>query len=128
MTLAGALAHPARSGQSQQAVVAEQPDDLGQLRLPTDQAAQLASSVGPFWFIRGYLSEGRHWLTATAERAGPAADQWKARALTEAALLAGFAEDYDAAQRYGEQGLALNRQVGNAEGIAFPWWFSARSQ
>ena len=89
------------------------------LRQDGDLGVRLASSLGPFWFVRGYLSEGRRWLVTTTGRAGPEADRWSAKALTQAALLAGFAEDYDEAKGYGEQGLALNRHLDDPEGIAF---------
>ena len=51
---------------------------LAALRWAHEHAAhqfglRLASALGPFWYFRGYFSEGRHWLdTFLAATAGPA--------------------------------------------------------
>ena len=79
--------------------------------------ARLAGALWPFWFARGFLSEGTGWLTRTARGTETSTDA-KAKALNGAAMLAGFQESYDDAKAYGEQSLAIYRELGDSEGMA----------
>jgi tetratricopeptide (TPR) repeat protein len=81
---------------------------------------RLAVALDHFWYIRGYSSEGRHWLESTAEAARDRADlaALRAKALYGAALHAAYMGDFDAAFALGEAGLALTRQVGDKVEIA----------
>jgi len=83
-----------------------------------ETGARIAGALWPFWFARGYLSEGTRWLTSTAGRTGPSSAAARAKALNGAALLAAFGEEYDAAKAYGEQSLALYRELADPQGIA----------
>jgi non-specific serine/threonine protein kinase len=72
----------------------------------------------PFWFARGYLSEGRRWLENAASRSGPAATSARAKALNGAGSLATFQEEYGAAKALIEEALRISRKLGDQEGIA----------
>jgi predicted ATPase/DNA-binding CsgD family transcriptional regulator len=81
---------------------------------------RLAAALWPFWFARGYLSEGRRWLEDAILRSSsePGAALARARALNGAGSLATFQEEYDAAKALIEEGLVLNRELGDKEGVA----------
>ena len=80
--------------------------------------ALLAGALWPFWFARGFLSEGTGWLTRTARRTGPSSARAQAKALNGAAMLATFQESYDEAKACGEQSVALYRALGDPAGTA----------
>jgi hypothetical protein len=82
--------------------------------------ARLAAALWPFWFARGYLSEGRRWLESAVSESGSMAPTAKANALNGAGWLATFQEEYGAAAILVEEGLALYRELGDKEGIAPP--------
>ena len=79
---------------------------------------RLAAALWPFWFARGYLSEGRRWLESTITRSAPAVTLARAKALNGAGSIATFQDEYEAAKALIEEGLALNRELGDEEGIA----------
>jgi DNA-binding CsgD family transcriptional regulator len=79
---------------------------------------QLAAALWPFWFARGYLSEGRRWLEIAVSQSGRAAPRTRAKALNGAGWLATFQDEYGAAKIMIEEGLALYRELGDKEGIA----------
>src|SRR6185503_10486469 len=61
-----------------------------------DTAQRLAGALQPFWFRRGYWSEGRRWLEdALAMDSGATQNQFfRAKALFEAGMLARFQGDF----------------------------------
>jgi non-specific serine/threonine protein kinase len=80
---------------------------------------RLASAVWRFWTIRGYLSEGRGWLTrllAAAPRAQAAAA--RAKALKAAGGLALEQADYSDARALCDEGMALYQELGDRRGVA----------
>jgi non-specific serine/threonine protein kinase len=79
---------------------------------------RLAAALGAFWSTRGYLSEGRSWLEGAASRSGPEATQARAKALNGAGWVAMLQDEYGAARPLIEEGLALNRELADKEGIA----------
>jgi predicted ATPase/DNA-binding CsgD family transcriptional regulator len=79
---------------------------------------RLAAALWPFWFARGYLSEGRSWLQSVITRSAPASTLARAKAFNGAGSIATFQDDYQAAKALIEEGLALNRELGDEEGIA----------
>jgi len=84
-----------------------------------DIGLRLAGALWRFWWQRGYLSEGRRWLTALLEATAAAPpDAARARALHGAARLAYGQGDYAQAATLAEQGLALSRALGSASGSA----------
>jgi predicted ATPase/DNA-binding CsgD family transcriptional regulator len=78
-----------------------------------------AASLGRFWDIRGYLSEGREQLdrllAQPASQAPPAA---RAAALDGQSVLARRQGDYHVAAALQEESLALRRRLGDRPGIA----------
>src|SRR6266508_4585206 len=78
---------------------------------------RLAAALGEFWWPRGHLKEGRHWLARVLEwsDAPPAA---RAKALYRAGELAYGQADYHAAMPLLEQSLALYRQLEDKRGLA----------
>lgn len=78
---------------------------------------RLASAVARFWLVRGYLTEGRGWLSrllAAATEAGPVA---RAKALNWAGILAWKQGDYPAAQAHYERCLSIRHELGDRPGV-----------
>jgi non-specific serine/threonine protein kinase len=96
-----------------------------------DLAARLSGALYRFWYTRGHLSEGRHWLEAalsllsaephTRELIADTAEQprmrLRAKTLNRAAVLADEQGDYARATADYEVALALFRQLHDAKGI-----------
>jgi hypothetical protein len=88
-------------------------------RAPSDAAAglRLAVALARFWFMRGYLSEGRRWLTALLEgTAAPA--ELRGKALHAIGGLAREQGEYLTARSSLEASLTLRREIGDSAGIA----------
>ena len=68
------------------------------------------------WYLRGYWSEGREWLTAILG-SGAAAGRPRAMLLRRVGQLAWLQGDYPAARAGLEECLALYREVGSAEDL-----------
>src|SRR5258706_2926289 len=83
-------------------------------------ALRLAGTLWMFWWVHGYLSEGRTFLErALAAREGSEASSIGAKALFAAAHLAFVQSDYERAEALCEESLALYRELGDQRGIAF---------
>jgi len=82
-----------------------------------DLALQLAAALGPYWYMRGSLTEGHEWLAA-ATAASSAPSPTLARALTHAGWVAYWQGDYERSRSLAEQGLAVARDLGDAMEIA----------
>jgi tetratricopeptide (TPR) repeat protein len=78
----------------------------------------LAVSLSRFWYVRGYLAEGRgrleHALDATADQA----PEQRRRAFTAAASFGLLQGDHAAAIRFADEALAAAREEGNARFVA----------
>ncbi len=90
-------------------------------------SARLAVALSKFWSARGYLSEGRIWLTEAAAWAetttvsaenSVAALALRAKTLAWVGLFATWQADHDAAQAAIEASLALYRELGDSAGTA----------
>ncbi len=81
---------------------------------------RLAGALRWFWFIRGHWSEGRAWLERALTRKSEAPGSEAARALLGAAMLARFQGDLGQARAWCEDGLAMSRNLGDKESLA---WF-----
>ena len=79
---------------------------------------RLAAALWPFWFTRGYLSEGRRWIESAVARTDSSAALARAKALHGAGVIATFQDDCGGAKALVEEGLALFRALGDKEGIA----------
>ena len=76
----------------------------------TESALRLARALEDFWSMRGYLREGRRWLTAAlADKVGASATT-RARALTTAQFMAFHQGDYKEATELCEEVLAMPRE------------------
>ena len=90
-------------------------------------ALRLAAALWRFWYVHGYLSEGRAWLTKLLEQTADARSDGaldgallaaRARALAGAATLASTQGDLRQTAALGAESLALCRATGDREGLA----------
>jgi non-specific serine/threonine protein kinase len=100
-------------------------------RHDAEMALMLSAALPRFWFVRGYLSEGRRWLNealGTADfgvrngvtpESNPKLASARARALNGAGLLAYPQGEYTVARSLLEQSLALLRELDDRQNIAF---------
>ncbi len=87
---------------------------------PREIALRLVGALWMFWWVHGYLSEGRTFLErALAASEGIEASSIGAKALFTAAHLAFVQSDYKRAEALCEESLALYRELGDQRGIAF---------
>jgi predicted ATPase/class 3 adenylate cyclase len=87
------------------------------------QGLRLGTAIAQFFYLHGYLSEGRERLArllVMAEPAASAAPQTavRAKALDAAGRLALLQWDHAAARAFMEQSLALKRALGDERGVA----------
>jgi predicted ATPase len=81
----------------------------------TEHQLRLAGALARFWYIRGYAAEGRARLEAALAGTGSHALEHRAGALRAAGLLTWRQGEYDTAERYAAEGLALAREIGDLE-------------
>ncbi len=82
-------------------------------------ALRIASALTPFWYIRGYYTEGRQRLDHALTLMPPSAYlPARVKALNGAGVLASVQCDYSTGRTLLEQGLALARELGDQHGIA----------
>jgi len=86
---------------------------------------RLVAALWRFWFVRGYLSEGRDWIER-ALASGSGADTVRAEALLGAGALAWRQRDYGQAGAHLARSLALYRALADARGIAQALLFLGR--
>jgi predicted ATPase/transcriptional regulator with XRE-family HTH domain/Tfp pilus assembly protein PilF len=79
---------------------------------------RLAGALWRFWYLRGYLGEGRCWLEAALTGTVQTSLAARARALNGAGNLAERQGDYGRAAAFHEESLALRRALGDMQGIA----------
>src|SRR5947209_6183097 len=83
---------------------------------------RLAVALGIFWYIRGYLSEGRAWLEELLEqdeRSGSTVSTAvRAKALNSLCMLVAEQGDHGRAALLAEESMAFKRELGNKHGIA----------
>jgi predicted ATPase/class 3 adenylate cyclase len=80
---------------------------------------RLCDALWWFWFVRGYLGEGREHLTGMLALPGAEArTAARANALQSAGMLARRQGDYGAARALLEESLAIRRELGDKGGIA----------
>lgn len=84
-----------------------------------DICLRLAATLGLFWEVRGYFSEGRERLSAVLNT-GASQEQTLARAqlLARAAELAYRQSDYPATISFAEESLEISRMIGDQRGAA----------
>jgi predicted ATPase/DNA-binding SARP family transcriptional activator len=79
---------------------------------------RLAAALWEFWWVRGYLAEGRGWLDEALLRGRSAAPELRARALHASGSLATRQGDYESAGDLFEESLAIWEKLGDAAGTA----------
>ncbi|HUS16294.1 MAG TPA: tetratricopeptide repeat protein [Chloroflexia bacterium] len=86
-----------------------------------EMAIRLTAALGPFWFVRGHLNEGRPLVKAAlrlAEAQGLPASNALGNALTCAGQCAWAQGDHAEAMAYHQQRLPLVRALGDEQGTA----------
>jgi predicted ATPase len=78
---------------------------------------RLATALGRFWYIRGYLSEGLEQLQHAVEQAAGANPDLIAHALRSASALAVLRGDYPQSRALVERALDLYRGLGDDAGV-----------
>jgi len=84
-----------------------------------ESALRLGASLARFWLVRGYLSEGREWLSRILSMPGknrPVAA--RAKALERAGELAYVQSDYAYARPVYEEALSIYRSINDRRGVA----------
>jgi non-specific serine/threonine protein kinase len=92
---------------------------------------RLAGALWRFWFLRGYLREGRRWAEEALSRDRHATAPVRAKVLVAAGGLARLMGDYAAADSLLEESIALARAAGqkwHAAYALFDWALLAISQ
>jgi predicted ATPase/DNA-binding CsgD family transcriptional regulator len=87
--------------------------------LGTEMGLRLAIALGRFCYIRGYLNEGRNWISEML--ALPGVDGHKklqVTALEQIGRIAYAQSDYRAARAFFEDGLAIGKEIGDR------WWIA----
>lgn len=80
---------------------------------------RLVGALPEFWNAHGHLTEGREWLTVLLRENRDASNALRAKALSGAGFLATLQGDLSAAQGLLTEGLVLQREVGDTQGVAY---------
>ncbi len=91
-----------------------------------EAALRLGSALRRLWFIRGYLSEGRHWLERALMESEGVAASVRAKALNAAGQLSGLQGDFSQAEALCQESLALSRDSGNTRLMVHSLWILGR--
>ena len=80
---------------------------------------RLCGALRQFWWMRGYVAEGREWCARALAQVGcEAPTRERANGLSAAGALAYLQADYAAAKAQHEESLAICRQLADRRGIA----------
>jgi predicted ATPase len=83
-------------------------------------ALRLVAALHHFFVVRGYVVEGWERLKAALLRPSAAPDALRAQALgTVGASIPHYRDDLAQAKAFIEEGLALNKRLGNTQGVAW---------
>jgi predicted ATPase/DNA-binding CsgD family transcriptional regulator len=82
-----------------------------------EPALRLGGALWRFWFMKGYLSEGRRWLEEMLAATDGVFTSGRAKALGGAGTLAFYQGDYPAVGGFCEENLALCRRLGDKHGM-----------
>jgi predicted ATPase/DNA-binding CsgD family transcriptional regulator len=84
----------------------------------SELALRLGGALAQFWEIRGYMSDGRHWLERVLSIGRGVRSAVRAKALIGAGRIASFQDDFGPAEALCREGLALYRELGDRQGSA----------
>ena len=120
-------AEPQLTGQNQQAWLERLETEHDNIRFALSQLThtggdseaglRLSSAVSRFWLVRGYLHEGRAWLSRLLAATPGAQKMTRAKAINWAGILAWKQGDYPSAHAAYEQSLAMRREMGDRRGV-----------
>lgn len=83
-----------------------------------ETAVRLVAAFWRFWSIRGYLTEGRHWMEQALAQAESVQPLVRAKALDGLGALMRAQGEHAAAQQRYEESLTIRRGLGHQAGIA----------
>ncbi len=83
-----------------------------------DRSLRFVCVLWRFWYIRGYLTQGRTWLTRVFAIVQSKRTALRAKALYGAAALAANQYDLSAARAFLEEGLELAKELGDKQVLA----------
>lgn len=89
-----------------------------QEREEAEELLRLAVSLFRFWYVRGYLTEGRRWLEQALAGAAHASATLRRRGFTAAGAIALLQGDYDAATTLAEKALEVARELDDRRLVA----------
>ncbi len=79
---------------------------------------RLSGALSQFWWIRGYVSEGQHWLERVLDESREVRSAARAKALIGAGHLATMQDDFAQAELLCGEGLVQYRELGDRRGSA----------
>ena len=79
---------------------------------------RMGAALWWFWYVRGYLTEGRRWLEEHLSRSGPGYSRVRTRAFNGAGNLAMWQGEFEDAKRFLLEALSLSRELNDEEGVA----------
>lgn len=80
---------------------------------------RMADALGRFWFVRGYMDEGRRWVRPLLDSPRSHDDlSLRGKVLHSEGSMARFCGDFPAARAALEEALAITRALGETKGIA----------
>jgi len=80
---------------------------------------RLGGCLGEYWRIRGHWTEGQNWLEEILARGREVPEEVRAWALNAAGILNGCQGEHERARAWFEESLALFRELGYQESIAY---------
>jgi len=83
-----------------------------------EQGLQLAGTLGRFWLMHGYLSEGRRWLEGALTKCAATPTPPRAKALYACSVLVQEQGDLARAEELAQSALTMTRQQDNQLGVA----------
>jgi non-specific serine/threonine protein kinase len=91
-----------------------------------DAGVMLAGSLWRFWWMHGYLSEGRAHLARALNSGSPGPTPTRAKAYNASGLLALWQGDFESARSLLVHALSLSEQIDDRTGAAFALMFLGR--
>ena len=88
-------------------------------KVDAERALRLTGAIWIFWYFRNVYAEGWRWLEAALALPAPYSAASRAMALRGASAMAHVRGDLEHSHQYGEESLALYREAGDDEGIAY---------
>ncbi len=85
----------------------------------SESLLRLSSALSWYWFLRGYLAEGRRWLEQAVAQAAPLPpSRARAKALCSLSDLTRTQSNFETARLFAEESVALFRALGDQQGLA----------